>query len=217
MSESNTMFDYEKDGAEIYRRSFATIRAEADLAGLPADVAQVAVRMIHACGMTDLVRDIAYSPQVVSRARAALQAGAPILCDAQMVASGVTRKRLPADNEVLCALSDPAVPALAAELGTTRSAAALELWRDRLEGSVVAIGNAPTALFHLLEMVAKGAGRPAAVLGIPVGFIGAAESKDALAENDLGLDYLVVRGRRGGSAMTAAAINAIAHEAEIQA
>ncbi|KOG35543.1 precorrin-8X methylmutase [Streptomyces viridochromogenes] len=211
------MFDYEKDGAEIYRRSFATIRAEADLAGLPADVAQVAVRMIHACGMTDLVRDIAYSPQVVSRARAALQAGAPILCDAQMVASGVTRKRLPADNEVLCALSDPAVPALAAELGTTRSAAALELWRDRLEGSVVAIGNAPTALFHLLEMVAKGAGRPAAVLGIPVGFIGAAESKDALAENDLGLDYLVVRGRRGGSAMTAAAINAIAHEAEIQA
>ncbi|MEV8586729.1 precorrin-8X methylmutase [Streptomyces sp. NPDC051180] len=217
MSESTRMFDYEKDGAEIYRRSFATIRAEADLAGLPADVAQVAVRMIHACGMTDLVRDIAYSPQVVSRAREALRAGAPILCDAQMVASGVTRKRLPADNEVICALSDPAVPALAAELGTTRSAAALELWRDRLEGSVVAIGNAPTALFHLLEMVAKGAGRPAAVLGIPVGFIGAAESKDALADQDLGLDYLVVRGRRGGSAMTAAAINAIAHEAEIQA
>ncbi|WP_369149401.1 precorrin-8X methylmutase [Streptomyces sp. R44] len=210
------MFDYEKDGTEIYRRSFATIRAEADLAGLPADVAQVAVRMIHACGMTDLVQDIAYSPQVVASARAALRAGAPILCDAQMVASGVTRKRLPADNEVLCALSDPAVPGLAAELGTTRSAAALELWRDRLEGSVVAIGNAPTALFHLLEMIAKGAGKPAAVLGIPVGFIGAAESKDALAENTLGLDYLVVRGRRGGSAMTAAAINALAHEAEIQ-
>ncbi|MEU3748594.1 MULTISPECIES: precorrin-8X methylmutase [Streptomyces] len=217
MSESTRMFDYEKDGAEIYRRSFATIRAEADLAGLPADVAQVAVRMIHACGMTDLVQDIAYSPQVVANAREALRAGAPILCDAQMVASGVTRKRLPADNEVLCALSDPAVPGLAAELGTTRSAAALELWRDRLEGSVVAIGNAPTALFHLLEMIAKGAPRPAAVLGIPVGFIGAAESKDALAENALGLDYLVVRGRRGGSAMTAAAINAIAHEAEIQA
>ncbi|MFD9647451.1 precorrin-8X methylmutase [Streptomyces sp. NPDC059082] len=211
------MFDYEKDGTEIYRRSFATIRAEADLADLPADVALVAVRMIHACGMTDLVQDIAYSPQVVANARAALRAGAPILCDAQMVASGVTRKRLPADNEVLCALSDPAVPALAAELGTTRSAAALELWRDRLEGSVVAIGNAPTALFHLLEMIAKGAGRPAAVLGIPVGFIGAAESKDALAENTLGLDYLVVRGRRGGSAITAAAINALAHEAEIQA
>ncbi|MFI1659010.1 precorrin-8X methylmutase [Streptomyces sp. NPDC020472] len=216
MSESTRMFDYEKDGTEIYRRSFATIRAEADLAGLPADVAQVAVRMIHACGMTDLVQDIAYSPRVVANARAALRAGAPVLCDAQMVASGVTRKRLPADNEVLCALSDPAVPGLAAELGTTRSAAALELWRDRLEGSVVAIGNAPTALFHLLEMVAKGAGKPAAVLGIPVGFIGAAESKDALAENTLGLDYLVVRGRRGGSAMTAAAINALAHEAEIQ-
>ncbi|MEU2654025.1 precorrin-8X methylmutase [Streptomyces sp. NPDC007325] len=210
------MYEYEKDGAEIYRRSFATIRAEADLGALPADVATVAVRMIHACGMTDLVRDIAYSPAVVSRARAALQTGAPILCDAQMVASGVTRKRLPADNEVLCALSDPAVPALAAELGTTRSAAALELWRDRLEGSVVAIGNAPTALFHLLEMIAKGAPRPAAVLGIPVGFIGAAESKDALAANDLGLDYLVVRGRRGGSAITAAALNALAHEPEIQ-
>ncbi|MFJ5710043.1 MULTISPECIES: precorrin-8X methylmutase [unclassified Streptomyces] len=210
------MYEYEKDGAEIYRRSFATIRAEADLGALPADVATVAVRMIHACGMTDLVRDIAYSPGVVTRARAALQAGAPILCDAQMVASGVTRKRLPADNDVLCALSDPAVPALAAELGTTRSAAALELWRDRLEGSVVAIGNAPTALFHLLEMIAKGAPKPAAVLGIPVGFIGAAESKDALAANDLGLDYLVVRGRRGGSAMTAAALNALAHEPEIQ-
>lgn len=219
MSENDTMFAYEKDGAEIYRQSFATIRAEADLAGLPADVAQVAVRMIHACGMTDLVRDIAYSPQVVARAREALRAGAPILCDAQMVASGVTRKRLPADNEVICTLSDPAVPGLAADLGTTRSAAALELWRDRLEGSVVAIGNAPTALFHLLEMIAKGAPRPAAVLGIPVGFIGAAESKDALVDRgqELGLDHLVVRGRRGGSAMTAAAINAIATEAEIQA
>ncbi|WP_329118689.1 precorrin-8X methylmutase [Streptomyces sp. NBC_01353] len=217
MSENDTMFAYEKDGAEIYRQSFATIRAEADLADLPADVATVAVRMIHACGMTDLVRDLAYSPQVVSRARAALRAGAPILCDAQMVASGVTRKRLPADNDVVCTLSDPSVPALATELGTTRSAAALELWRDRLEGSVVAIGNAPTALFHLLEMIAKGAPRPAAVLGIPVGFIGAAESKDALAAQTLGLDYLVVRGRRGGSAMTAAAINAIATEAEIQA
>ncbi|NML52305.1 precorrin-8X methylmutase [Streptomyces sp. R302] len=211
------MYEYEKDGAEIYRRSFATIRAEADLGGLPDDLATVAVRMIHACGMTDLVRDLAYSSGVVANARAALRAGAPILCDAQMVASGVTRKRLPADNEVLCALSDPAVPALAAELGTTRSAAALELWRDRLEGSVVAIGNAPTALFHLLEMIAKGAPRPAAVLGIPVGFIGAAESKDALAANELGLDYLVVRGRRGGSAITAAALNALAHEPEIQA
>ncbi|MFJ9807556.1 precorrin-8X methylmutase [Streptomyces sp. NPDC101158] len=216
MSESPRMFEYEKDGAEIYRRSFATIRAEADLADLPADVATVAVRMIHACGMTDLVQDVAYSPGVVASARAALRAGAPILCDAQMVASGVTRKRLPADNDVVCTLSDPAVPGLAADLGTTRSAAAMELWRDRLEGSVVAIGNAPTALFHLLEMIAKGAGRPAAVLGIPVGFIGAAESKDALAANTLGLEYLVVRGRRGGSAMTAAALNALAHEAEIQ-
>ncbi|MCH0541925.1 precorrin-8X methylmutase [Streptomyces sp. MUM 203J] len=211
MSES-TVFDYEKDGAEIYRQSFATIRTEADLAGLPADVSQVAVRMIHACGMVDLVRDLAYTPQVVSRARAALRSGAPVLCDAQMVASGVTRKRLPADNEVICTLSHPSVPGLAAELGTTRSAAALELWRDRLEGSVVAIGNAPTALFHLLQMLAKGAPRPAAVLGIPVGFIGAAESKEALAASDL--DHIVVRGRRGGSAMTAAAVNAIASEAE---
>ncbi|MCS0635085.1 precorrin-8X methylmutase [Streptomyces sp. LP05-1] len=215
MSESE-VFDYEKDGAEIYRQSFATIRAEADLAGLPADVSQVAVRMIHACGMTDLVRDLAFSPGVVARAREALRAGAPILCDARMVASGVTRKRLPADNEVVCTLNDPAVPELAAELGTTRSAAALELWRDRLAGSVVAIGNAPTALFHLLEMIRAGAPRPAAVLGIPVGFIGAAESKDALAAHapELGVEHLVVRGRRGGSAMAAAALNAIASEAE---
>ncbi|MER5490169.1 precorrin-8X methylmutase [Streptomyces sp. LE64] len=208
------MFDYEKDGAEIYRQSFATIRAEADLSGLPADVARVAVRMIHACGMVDLVRDLAHSPGVVARARAALLAGAPILCDANMVASGVTRKRLPADNEVLCTLSDPAVPKLAAELGTTRSAAALELWRDKLEGSVVAVGNAPTALFRLLEMVREGAPRPAAVIGAPVGFIGAAESKDALAADPSGLEYLVVRGRRGGSAMAAAALNAIASEEE---
>ncbi|MGI5341299.1 precorrin-8X methylmutase [Streptomyces sp. CA-181903] len=208
------MFDYDKDGASIYRQSFATIRAEADLGGLPPDVSRVAVRMIHACGMTDLVRDLAYSPDVVTAARKALLAGAPILCDANMVASGVTRKRLPAGNEVLCTLTDPAVPGLAARMGTTRSAAALELWRDRLDGAVVAVGNAPTALFRLLEMVAEGAPRPAAVLGIPVGFIGAAESKDALAENALGLEYLVVRGRRGGSAMAAAAINAMASEEE---
>ena len=203
------MSTYITDGAEIYRRSFATIRAEADLASLPTDVAQVAVRMIHACGMTDLVADIGYSVSVVSAARAALQRGAPILCDAQMVAAGVTRRRMPADNEVICTLGDPQVPRLAAELGNTRSAAAMELWRDRLAGSVVAIGNAPTALFRLLEMVDAGAGRPAAVLGIPVGFIGAAESKQALAEHG-GLEYLIVRGRRGGSAITAAAINAIA-------
>jgi precorrin-8X/cobalt-precorrin-8 methylmutase len=205
--------EYVKDGAEIYRQSFATIRAEADLAGLPEDVSRVAVRMIHACGMTDLVADIDYSAGVVKAARAALLDGAPILCDAQMVASGVTRRRLPADNDVICTLSDPRVAALAAELGTTRSAAALELWRDRLAGSVVAIGNAPTALFRLLELIDAGAGRPAAVVGIPVGFIGAAESKQALAEHG-GVDYLIVRGRRGGSAMTAAAINAIASEDE---
>ncbi|SHF81607.1 precorrin-8X methylmutase [Streptoalloteichus hindustanus] len=208
------MIDYIRDGAEIYRQSFATIRAETDLGRLPADLAHVAVRMVHACGMVDLVADLAWSPGVVADARAALRAGAPILCDAAMVASGVTRRRLPADNPVVCTLSDPRVPGLAAELGTTRSAAALELWRDQLDGAVVAIGNAPTALFRLLEMVAEGAGRPAAVLGIPVGFIGAAESKEALADNDLGLEYLIVRGRRGGSAMTAAAVNAIASEEE---
>ncbi|WP_327090320.1 precorrin-8X methylmutase [Nonomuraea sp. NBC_01738] len=206
------MIDYLRDGAEIYRRSFATIRAESDLSGLPPEVAQVTVRMIHACGMTDLVRDLAWSPHVVARARQALRTGAPVFCDAMMVASGVTRHRLPADNEIVCTLNDPRVPELAERLGTTRSAAAMELWRDRLEGSVVAIGNAPTALFRLLELVAEGAGRPAAVLGIPVGFVGAAESKQALADSDL--EYLVVHGRRGGSAMTAAAINAIANEAE---
>ncbi|MFD1931487.1 precorrin-8X methylmutase [Nonomuraea mangrovi] len=206
------MTDYIRDGAEIYRRSFATIRAESDLAGLPADIAQVAVRMIHACGMTDLVTDLAYSPGVVAVARAALRAGAPILCDAMMVASGVTRTRLPKDNEVICTLGDPGVPELAERMGTTRSAAALELWRERLDGAVVAVGNAPTALFRLLELVEEGAGRPAAVLGIPVGFIGAAESKQALASS--GLEYLVVHGRRGGSAMAAAAVNAIANERE---
>ncbi|MER8182012.1 precorrin-8X methylmutase [Kitasatospora sp. NPDC094015] len=208
------MIEYEKDGAAIYRQSFATIRAEADLAALPADVAQVAVRMIHACGMTDLVEDLLYSPGVVARAREALRAGAPILCDVNMVASGVTRKRLPADNEVLCTLTDPAVPELAAKLGTTRSAAAMELWLPRLEGAVVAVGNAPTSLFRLLELVEAGAPRPAAVIGVPVGFIGAAESKQALAEHPAALEHLVVRGRRGGSAMAAAAINAIASEVE---
>ncbi len=202
------MYDYERDGAAIYRQSFATIRAEADLAGLPDDVAQVAVRMIHACGQVDLVRDIAFSADVVSAAREALHAGAPVLCDAEMVASGITRRRLPAGNEVVCTLNDPRTPALAADLGTTRTAAALELWGERLDGAVVAIGNAPTALFHLLELIERGAPRPAAVLGIPVGFVGAVESKDALAASDL--EHLVVRGRRGGSAITAAAVNAIA-------
>lgn len=204
--------EYVRDGAEIYRRSFATIRAETDLTGLPSDVARVVVRMIHACGMVDLVEDVRFSPGVVTAARTALLAGAPILCDAEMVASGVTRNRLPAGNEVVCTLRDPAVPEIAARIGNTRSAAAMDLWGDRLGGAVVAIGNAPTALFRLLEMIEAGAPRPAAVLGIPVGFIGAAESKEALAASDL--EYLIVRGRRGGSAMTAAALNAIASEAE---
>ncbi|GGZ17130.1 precorrin-8X methylmutase [Streptomyces nitrosporeus] len=170
--------------------------------------------MIHACGMVDLVRDLAFSPDAVAAARAALRAGAPILCDVAMVASGVTRKRLPAGNDVVCTLSDPAVPGLAARMGTTRSAAALELWRDRMEGAVVAVGNAPTALFRLLEMIEEGAPRPAAVIGVPVGFVGAAESKDALAAHPSGLEYLIVRGRRGGSAIAAAALNAIASEEE---
>ena len=211
------MTGYLTDGAEIYRLSFATIRAEADLSGLPADLARVAVRMIHACGMTDLTQDLDYSPGVVAAARRALLAGAPIFCDAQMVAAGITRRRLPADNEVLCTLGDPRVPGLATELGNTRSAAAVELWRDRLDGSVVAIGNAPTALFRLLELIEAGAGRPAAVIGIPVGFVGAAESKQALADLNARTgvpEYLIVRGRRGGSAVTAAAINAIASEDE---
>ena len=208
------MTGYVRDGAEIYRRSFAIIRAEADLSALPADVARVAVRMIHACGQVDLPQDLAYSADVVSVAATALRAGAPILCDAQMVASGVTRTRLPAANAVVCTLADPRVPALAASLRTTRSAAAVELWREHLAGAVVAIGNAPTALFHLLDLIVEGGPRPAAVLGIPVGFVGAAESKEALASNAFGIPYLVVRGRRGGSAMTAAAVNAIASEDE---
>ena len=205
-------FDYVRDGAEIYRRSFATIRAEADLSRFPADVAQVVVRMIHSCGMTDLPRDIAYSAGVIQRARAALRDGAPILCDAHMVAAGITRSRLPAGNEVVCTLRDPATGVLAARLGTTRSAAAVELWAGRLDGAVVVIGNAPTALFHLLEITGPARLVPAAVIGIPVGFVGAAESKRALAES--GLEHLVVHGRRGGSAMTVAAVNAIASEAE---
>lgn len=208
------MHQYEKDGPAIYRQSFATIRAEADLTGLPGDVSQVAVRMIHACGMVDLVTDLAFSPNAVADARAALRSGAPILCDVAMVASGVTRKRLPANNDVVCTLSDPSVPELAAKMGTTRSAAALELWRDRMAGAVVAVGNAPTALFRLLEMIEEGAPRPAAVIGVPVGFVGAMESKEALAEHPSGLEHLIIRGRRGGSAIAAAALNAIASEEE---
>ncbi|MTD52702.1 precorrin-8X methylmutase [Amycolatopsis pithecellobii] len=207
------MIDYLKDGPEIYRRSFATIRDEADVAILPEDLEPVAVRMIHSCGMVDLVDDLAYSLEVVESARDALRAGAPVLCDAHMIASGITRRRLPADNEIVCTLSEPQVPALAERMGTTRSAAALELWRDRLAGSVVAIGNAPTALFRLLEMLDEGAGVPAAIIGVPVGFVGAAESKVELAKR-APAPYLVVHGRRGGSAMAVAAVNALASEAE---
>ena len=204
--------DYLRDGAAIYERSFAIIRAEADLSRFGAEEAEVAVRMIHACGQVTAAERIEFAPGLVAAARGALIRGAPILCDAEMVAHGVTRARLPAKNAVVCMLRDPAVPELAAKLGTTRSAAALELWRDRLEGAVVAIGNAPTALFRLLEMLEAGAPRPAAILGIPVGFVGAAESKEALAANSFGVPYLIVRGRMGGSAMTAAAVNALARE-----
>ncbi|MGI6870727.1 MULTISPECIES: precorrin-8X methylmutase [Amycolatopsis] len=207
------MIDYIRDGAEIYRHSFATIREEADLAILPEDLEPVAVRMIHSCGMVDLVDDLAYSLDLVESARAALRDGAPVLCDAQMIASGVTRKRLPAANEILCTLSDERVPALAERMGTTRSAAALELWRDKLAGSVVAIGNAPTALFRLLEMIEEGAGVPAAIIGVPVGFVGAAESKEELVKR-APAPYLVVHGRRGGSAMAVSAVNALASEVE---
>ncbi|WP_026453252.1 precorrin-8X methylmutase [Saccharomonospora iraqiensis] len=208
------MIDYIRDGTEIYRHSFATIRAEADLSALPADVAVAAVRMIHTCGMVDLVDDLAHSPDVVTAGRAALEAGAPVLCDAEMIASGVTRKRLPADNELLCTLNDPRVPGLARELGTTRSAAALELWRERLPGSVVAIGNAPTALFRLLELLDEGVGAPAAIIGVPVGFVGAVESKQELIDR-APAPYLAVRGRRGGSALAVAAVNAIATKEEM--
>jgi precorrin-8X/cobalt-precorrin-8 methylmutase len=206
------VIDYVRDGAEIYRRSFALIRAEAELDGLDPILERVVVRMIHACGMVDLVDDVAASPGFGAAGEAALQAGAPILCDTAMVASGVTRRRLPAGNEVVCTLSDPAVPGLAERLETTRTAAAMELWRERLGGAVVVVGNAPTALFRLLELVAAGAPAPAAVIGVPVGFIGAAESKAALAESDL--EHIVVRGRRGGSAIAAAAVNALASPAE---
>ena len=206
-------YDYIRDGAAIYDRSFAIIRAEADLSRFSGVAERVVVRMIHACGMTDLPRDVAMSEDFVAAAQAALRAGAPILCDAKMVANGVTRARLPAGNEVLCTLDDPAVPGLAKQMGLTRSAAALELWRDRLAGSVVVIGNAPTALFRLLELLDAGAPKPAAVIGIPVGFVGAAESKAAL-EQDGRVPFLVVHGRRGGSAMAAAAVNALAQDRE---
>ena len=206
-------YDYIREGDAIYERSFAIIRAESDLARFSGTAERVVVRMIHACGMTDLPGDVAMSEDFAEAARAALRNGAPLLCDAKMVANGVTRARLPAGNEVLCTLDDPSVPGLAKEMGLTRSAAALELWRERLGGSVVVIGNAPTALFRLLELLDAGAAHPAAVIGIPVGFVGAAESKAALAE-DGRVPFLVVHGRRGGSAMAAAAVNALAQDRE---
>lgn len=209
------MMDYIRDGNAIYEKSFATIRAEANLAILPTDLETVAVRLIHACGMTDIVNDLAYSAEAATLGRKALAQGAPILCDAQMVANGVTRARLPAHNEVICTLNDPSVAEIAQSLQNTRSAAALELWRGRLEGAVVAIGNAPTALFRLLEMLEEGAPKPALILGFPVGFVGAIESKAALAEIDRGIPFITLHGRRGGSAMAAAAVNAIAQEKEI--
>jgi precorrin-8X/cobalt-precorrin-8 methylmutase len=205
--------DYIREGAEIYRRSFAIIRSEADLARFTPEEEVVAVRIIHACGMVETAADIVFTPGAVAAGRAALRAGAPILCDARMVANGVTRARLPADNEVICTLDHPETPALAARLGTTRSAAAMEFWRDRMGGAVIAIGNAPTSLFRLLEMLDEGAPPPAAVIGMPVGFVGAAESKDALLA-DGRAPSLVVRGRKGGSAMAAAAVNALASERE---
>lgn len=204
------MSDYLRDGAAIYQRSFAIIRAEADLSKFSPAEAEVAVRMIHACGLVEAGRQIVFGAGLIAAARGALQAGAPILCDAEMVAHGITRARLPKNNAVVCTLRDPAVPALAARLGTTRSAAALDLWMDTLEGAVVAIGNAPTALFRLLELLDQGAPRPAAILGVPVGFVGAAESKDELLTHSRGIPYLIVQGRLGGSAMVAAAVNALA-------
>lgn len=205
-----TAYDYIRDGTAIYERSFAIIRAEADLSRFTEAEADVAVRMIHACGQVEAARHFAFSPDFVSSARAALAAGAPIFCDAEMVAHGVTRARLPAGNEVICTLRDPRTAAIATRIDNTRSAAAMELWGERMEGAVVAIGNAPTALFYLLEKLRDGSPKPAAIIGMPVGFVGAAESKDALAENSYGVPWSIVRGRLGGSAMTAACLNALA-------
>jgi precorrin-8X/cobalt-precorrin-8 methylmutase len=205
---------YERDAARIYRESFAIIRAEADLSAVPPDLEPAVVRMIHACGLTDLPTHLAWSPGAGAAARRALAEGAPVLCDSSMVAAGITRSRLPAASRVLCTLADPRVAGLAARLGTTRSAAAAELWREDLAGAVVAVGNAPTALFRLLEMLSEGAPRPAVIIGVPVGFVGAAQSKDALIAHAGGVPYLTVRGRRGGSAMAAAAVNALAGRPE---
>jgi len=205
-----TDYDYIRDGNAIYERSFAIIREEADLSAFTVDEADIAIRMIHACGQVEAAQHFRFSKDFVFAARGALQAGKPVLCDAEMVARGVTHARLPANNEVICTLRDPRTPELAKQIGNTRSAAALDLWADKLDGALVAIGNAPTALFYLLEMLEKGGVRPAAIIGMPVGFVGAAESKDALEVSPLGIPYAIVKGRLGGSAMTAAAVNAIA-------
>jgi precorrin-8X/cobalt-precorrin-8 methylmutase len=208
------VLDYIRDAAEIYRQSFATIRAEADLARFPADVSRVVVRLIHTCGQIDVADHVAFTPDVVTRTHAALAAGAPILCDSSMVAAGITRSRLPVDNKVVSLVADARARDLADRMGTTRSAAAVDLWAERMAGAVLAIGNAPTALFRLLELVDDGAPAPAAVLGGPVGFVGSAQSKQELIDDSRGISYLMVTGRRGGSAMAAAAVNAIATEAE---
>ena len=208
------MLDYIRDAAEIYRQSFATIRAEADLSPFPEDVARVVVRLIHTCGQVDLTAHVDFTPAVVTATHAALAHGAPILCDSSMVAAGITAARLPADNRVVSLVADPGAADLAQRRATTRSAAGVELWADRLAGSVLAIGNAPTALFRLLELIDEGAPAPVSLLGGPVGFVGSAQSKTALVANPRGMEYLVVRGRRGGSAMAAAAVNAIASSRE---
>ncbi|NRF11475.1 precorrin-8X methylmutase [Agrobacterium pusense] len=205
-----TDYDYIRDGNAIYERSFAIIREEADLSAFAEDQTDIAIRMIHACGLVEAAAHFRFSPDFVSAARGALLAGKPILCDAEMVAHGVTRARLPAANAVICTLRDPRTPDIARSIGNTRSAAALDLWAEHMDGALVAIGNAPTALFYLLEMLEKGAPRPAAIIGMPVGFVGAAESKDALEVSTLGIPYAIVKGRMGGSAMTAAAVNAVA-------
>ncbi|HHV21910.1 MAG TPA: precorrin-8X methylmutase [Propionibacterium sp.] len=210
-------YTYETDGTEIYRQSFATIRAESDLARFDDDAATVAVRMIHAAGDTGLAAHIQTHPRLVTAAREALNSGAPVFADATMIGTGITRARLPRDNDVICTLRDPRTPGLAKDWQTTRSAAAVSLWTDRLEGAVVAIGNAPTALFHLLELIADGGPRPAAIIGVPVGFIGAAESKEALRNNPWDVPWLIVEGRRGGSALAVSALNALARENELPA
>ena len=204
---------YEKNGAAIYRQSFAIIRAETDLSRFSLEESRIAVRIVHACGTPDIVESLRFHPTFATTARMALLAGAPILCDAKMVAQGITRPRLPAANEIICTLDDPRTPILATELQNTRSAAAMELWRPHLEGALVVIGNAPTALFHLLDLLDAGAPRPAAIIGVPVGFVGAAESKQALTESN-SVPWLIVEGRRGGSAMAVAAVNALASETE---